>query len=67
MKSISRQILQLEVPERRAELKLEVGDMIAIPDNVWVFDKETRKMLQMTEVHIDKATTIVLVPKVAGG
>lgn len=57
----------LESVEKRTELQFNVGDYIAIPDTVWVLDKETRKLLQMTEVHIDKACTLVLIPKVAGG
>lgn len=61
------QKLVLEQVVRRTELELKVGDYVAIPDNVWVFDKETKELLQMTEVHCDKAQTIVLVPKIAGG
>lgn len=57
----------LESVQKRTELQFNVGDYIAIPDTVWVFDKETKALLQMTEVHVDKACTIVLVPKAAGG
>ena len=61
------QRLMLERVEKRTELELNVGDYIAIPDTVWVFDKESKRLLQMTEVHVDRACTIVLVPKAAGG
>ena len=61
------QRLVLERVEKRTELQFNVGDYVAIPDNVWVFDKETKTLLQMTEVHIDRACTLVLIPKVAGG
>jgi len=59
--------LQLETVMERTELALSVGDYVAIPDNVWVFDKETKVMLDVTEIHADEAHTIVLVPKIAGG
>lgn len=51
----------------RTEVVLDVGDKIAIPDNVWVFDKETNELLDVTEIQADRAHTIVLVPMAAGG
>lgn len=53
--------------EKRTELVLEVGDYIAIPDNVWVFDKVTKDLIEVTEILATEASTIVLVPKIAGG
>lgn len=61
------QKLVLEQVVKRTELELNVGDYVAIPDNVWVFDKETKELLQMTEIRADRAHTIVLAPKIAGG
>jgi len=51
----------------RTELALKVGDYVAIPDNVWVFDKETKTLIDVTEIRADEASTIILIPMIAGG
>jgi hypothetical protein len=62
-----RQQLIVEPLVEKQTLRLEVGDYIAIPDNCWAFDKETKQQLQVTEILASEAQTVVIVPKIAGG
>lgn len=41
--------------------------MVVVPDDCWVFDAETKNLVTEKAVTVERATKLIVVPKIAGG
>ena len=55
------------VPEAKSDMILRPEIVYQVPDTVWVMEATTHELLNQSEVTVQEAMRVILIPKIAGG
>ena len=55
------------VPEGKTDMVLKPEIVYQVPADVWVMEAATHELLNQSEVTVQEAMKVILIPKIAGG
>jgi hypothetical protein len=64
---MKQELVQLPEVIGKEETILKPELVYQVPASVWVIDAQTRQILDLTEITVEQAMKVLLIPKIAGG